>query len=177
MTTTSWVRVPVRVLEALAVALVASIMLVISGTVVLRIFGVVTAGSTELATLLFVWTIYIGAVLAFLEGGHLAITALANRFHGRAETAFLVISDILLLVFLVAITLEGLNYVQLALDSVRVTPSLKISPAWQYSALLVGMLLSSVFIAIRVCVNIRQFIRGLPALTLHTRHDDELETV
>lgn len=176
MLTTSWVRFPVRALEALAVALVASIMVVISGTVVLRMFGVVTAGSTELATLLFVWTIYIGAVLAFLEGGHLAITALVNRFRGRAETAFLLVSDILLLVFLVMVTLEGLTYVQMALDSVRVTPSLKISPAWQYSALLVGMALSSVFILTRVLVNIRQLISGLPAVTLHTRRDDELET-
>ncbi|GAA1142666.1 TRAP transporter small permease [Nesterenkonia lutea] len=149
-----------RLLEALAVALIASLVIVVGGSVILRMFGFVPAGSTELATLLFIWTIYIGVFLAFLEGGHLAITAFVNRLRGRTLTSVLIVSDLLLLVFTVAVTFESFNYVQLAMDSVRLTPSLHISPAWGYSAVLVGMLLSSVYVLAGVWTNVVRLVKG-----------------
>ena len=160
MTVQSWVQYPIKLLQILAVLLIAGIVLIVGGSVILRLFGVVPAGSTELATLLFVWAIYIGAFLAFLEGGHLAITAVVNRLRGRVLTGTLIVSDALLLLFTVAVTFESFKYVQLALDSIRVTPSLKISPAWLYSAVLVGMLLASVYVVTNIVTNIVRFWRG-----------------
>jgi len=153
-------KYPIKIIEALAVALVAGIALVVGGSVILRIFGIVPAGSTELATLMFVWAIYLGAFLAFLEGGHLAITALVDKLHGRVLTATLILSDLLLLLFTVVVTLESLKYVQLALDSIRVTPSLKISPAWLYAAVLVGMFLVSIYVIGNIVANVIRFWKG-----------------
>lgn len=164
-------KYPIKILEALAVGLVGSIVLVITGSVVLRYFGIVPRGATELATLLFVWAIYIGAFLAFLEGGHLAITALVNRLHGRLLTCVVIVSDLLLLVFTVLVTRESLTYVQLALDSVRVTPSLQISPAWMYSAVLVGMLLASVYVVASIVANVIRLWKGEEPPPLHTEAD------
>lgn len=170
-------RYPAKALEAIAVLLVAGVVVVITGSVALRTFGVVPRGSTELATLLFAWMIFVGLVLAFLEGGHLAITAVVSRLRGRVETAVLILGDLLLLLFTVTVAVEGWRYVELALSSARVTPSLKISPAWQYSAVLVGLVLASAFVLLRVVVNLRQLARNEPALTLHTRFDDDIESV
>lgn len=172
-----YLRYPVKALEGLAVALVGGIVLVVTGSVLLRIFGKVPAGATELATLFFVWAVYIGGVLAFLEGGHLAITALVNRLKGRVETAVSVISDGLLLLFLVIVTLESFKYIELALNSPRLTASLKISPAWQRSALLVGMGLAAIYILVRILMNLRQLVLGRPTLMLHARSDDNLQDV
>jgi TRAP-type C4-dicarboxylate transport system permease small subunit len=162
---------PVKILQAMAVALVGGIVLVVGGSVLLRTVGIVPAGATELATLLFLWAIYIGAFLAFLEGGHLAITALVNRLHGRVLTATIILSDVLLLVFTIAVTLESFTYVQLALDSIRVTPSLKISPAWMYSAVLVGMLLSSLYVIGSIATNVVRLWKGQEPPRLHTETD------
>lgn len=153
-------QIPLTAIRALAVALIAGLVLVVGGSVILRAFGVVLSGSTELATLLFIWTIYIGAFLAFLEGGHLAITAVTNRLKGRVLVAVLIVSDILLLVFTFTVLVESYKYVLLALDSPRLTPSLGISPAWGYSALLVGMLLSSIYVVVNVGTNVVRLIKG-----------------
>ncbi|MFK5690976.1 TRAP transporter small permease [Ornithinimicrobium sp. LYQ92] len=177
MRVVSVLRYPAKVLEAIAVFLVAGVVVVITGSVVLRFFGVVPRGSTELATLFFAWMIFVGLVLGFLEGGHLAITALVSRLRGRLETAVTVLADVLLLVFLVLVSFEALRYVQLALDGGRLTPSLQISPAWQYASVLVGMVLASAFVVLRVCANLVQLWRGEPTLTLHTRYDDDIESV
>lgn len=172
MTIEKLTKYPIKILEALAVTLIAGIVLVVGGSVLLRAFGIVPAGATELATLLFVWAIYIGAFLAFLEGGHLAITAVVNRLHGRLLTATLIVSDLLLLLFTVIVTLESFKYVQLALDSIRTTPSLKISPAWLYSAVLVGMLLASIYIVGSIGRNVVRFLKGEEAPRPHTDTDD-----
>lgn len=156
-TLTKW---PLRILETLAVLLIAAIAIVVTGAVVLRLFKIVPAGSTELATLFFVWAIYIGMFLAFVEGGHLAITVVVNRLRGRLLTTVVIISDLLLLAFTAVVTLESVNYVMLALDSVRVTPALEISPAWMYSAVLVGMALSTLYVGGRIILNIRRLIAG-----------------
>lgn len=160
MNVQSLARYSRKLLEVLAVTLLASLVVVVGGSVIVRMFGFVPAGSTELATLLFIWAIYIGAFLAFLEGGHLAITVFVNRLRGRTLASVLIISDLLLLIFTVAVTFESFKYVQLALGSVRVTPSLHISPAWGFSAVLVGMLLSSFYVLGSIWMNLVRLVKG-----------------
>lgn len=149
-------------IRAIAGILIAALVVVVGGSVILRTFGVVPAGSAELATLLFVWAIYIGAFLAFLEGGHLAITVATDRLKGRALLAILILADLLVLVFALAVTFEGYKYVQLALESIRLTPSLRISPAWQYSAVVVGMALSSLYLIGNIVRNAIRIVRNEP---------------
>jgi len=172
VTIEKFTKYPIKILEALAVSLVAGIAIVVGGSVVLRIFGIVPSGSTELATLMFVWAIYIGAFLAFLEGGHLAITAFVDRLHGRVLTGTMIISDLLLLIFTAVVTIESVKYVQLALDSVRLTPSLKISPAWLYAAVLVGMFLVSIYVISNIVKNIIRFWKGEEPPRPSTELDD-----
>ena len=147
-------------IRVLAAGLIGILIIIVGGSVILRLFGLVPAGSTELATLIFVWAIYIGAFLAFVEGGHLAITFASDRLRGRAHTAVLILASALTLVFTLMVTTEGYKYVQLALDSIRVTPSLHISPAWQYAAVVVGMALSSVYLLLDIAGNVVRLVRG-----------------
>lgn len=160
-------------IRVLAATLIGVLIIIVGGSVILRVFGVVPAGSTELATLIFVWAIYIGAFLAFVEGGHLAITFASDRLRGRVHTASLILASLLTLVFTLMVTLEGYKYVQLALDSIRVTPSLHISPAWQYAAVVVGMALSSIYLVLNIAGNVVRFIRGEDAPRQAT--DDDIE--
>ncbi|SEB66347.1 TRAP-type C4-dicarboxylate transport system, small permease component [Paramicrobacterium humi] len=160
MTFKSVVNIPIAFLKGVTVALVAALIVVVVGTVLFRVFNIVPEGSSELAILLFIWLIYLGAFVAFLEGGHLAITAVANRFHGRWLAGFLIISDAVLLFFLIILTTESYKYVMLALSNVRLTASLHISPAWGYSALLVGMGLSALYVAGSIAMNIRRLWTG-----------------
>lgn len=160
-------------IRVLAAMLIGVLIIIVGGSVILRFFGVVPDGSTELATLVFVWAIYIGAFLAFVEGGHLAITFVSDRLRGRAYTASLILASTLTLVFTLMVTVEGYKYVQLALDSIRVTPSLHISPAWQYAAVVAGLALSSIYLILNIASNVLRFIRGEDAP--RQAADDDIE--
>ena len=164
-------RVARHVTRARGATLIAVLVVVVGGSVILRAVGMVPSGSTELATLLFTWAIYIGAFLALIEGEHLAVTVATDRLKGRAFIAALVLADILVLVFAAVVAVEGYTYVQLALDSIRVTPSLGISPAWQYSAVAVGMALASVHLVLSIGRNILRIIRNEPPPAVRREED------
>lgn len=155
-------RVPLHITRALAATIIGVLVVVVGGSVILRMVGVVPSGSTELATLLFTWAIYIGAFLALIEGEHLAVTVATDRLKGRAFLGALVLADLLVLVFAAVVALEGYTYVQLALGSIRVTPSLGISPAWQYSAVAIGMALACLHLILSIGRNVVRIIRNEP---------------
>lgn len=164
-------RVPLQITRALAATLIAVLVVVVGGSVILRAVGVVPSGSTELATLLFTWAIYIGAFLALIEGEHLAVTVATDRLKGRAFIGALILADLLVLVFAAVVASEGYNYIQLALDSIRVTPSLGISPAWQYSAVAVGMALACLHLLVSIGRNIVRIIRNEPPPAVRREED------
>lgn len=67
MTFKSVVNIPIAFLKGVTVALVAALIVVVVGTVLFRVFNIVPEGSSELAILLFIWLIYLGAFVAFLK--------------------------------------------------------------------------------------------------------------
>lgn len=171
MSLTSLGRVPLNITRALAAAIIGVLVVVVGGSVLLRTVGVVPSGSTELATLLFTWAIYIGAFLALIEGEHLAVTVATDRLRGRAFLAALVLADLLVLVFALLVAVEGFTYIQLALGSIRVTPSLGISPAWQYSAVAVGMALAALHLVLSIGRNIVRIVRNEPPPLMRREED------
>ena len=101
-TLTKW---PLRILETLAVLLIAAIAIVVTGAVVLRLFKIVPAGSTELATLFFVWAIYIGMFIFFGKGLHAFRIGVERTMNVLAAVAFtVVVVDIVEIFVSMAIT-------------------------------------------------------------------------
>ena len=75
-----WGRACVRVLEILIVVCLAVMAVLVFGNVVLRYaFDSGIAVSEELSRLLFVWLIFLGAILASVQHAHIGFDALMQR--------------------------------------------------------------------------------------------------
>lgn len=87
-----------RLLDALMVAALAGMVLLVFGNVVLRyLFNSGLSASEELARWLFVWLTFLGAVVALKEHGHLGTDALVSRLPAAGKKACLVIGQTLML--------------------------------------------------------------------------------
>lgn len=90
-----------QALMALCLALMAALVFV---NVVLRYgFGSGIAASEELSRLLFVWMVFIGAMLAYPAGEHMAFTMLLQKLARRPRALMLLTALIRLLVLLACV--------------------------------------------------------------------------
>lgn len=87
-----------RALELINGLCLAVMVLMVFINVVLRyLFGTGIAASEELARLAFVWLIFIGAVLALRERGHIGVDMVVRRLSPRGRRLCLLVNDIVML--------------------------------------------------------------------------------
>lgn len=87
-----------RALEALLVALLGAMVVMVFGNVVLRYaFNSGIDVSEELSRYVFVWLTYIAAVVVMRENGHLGVDTLVGALGTRGRRACMVISDLIVL--------------------------------------------------------------------------------
>lgn len=87
-----------RTLKALAALCLALMVLLVLGNVVLRyVFDTGLTLSEEMSRWLFVYLVFIGAVVALHERAHLGVDSLVNRLSARGRRACLVASLLLML--------------------------------------------------------------------------------
>jgi TRAP-type C4-dicarboxylate transport system permease small subunit len=88
----------IRGLEALLVALLAAMVVMVFGNVVLRyLFNSGIDISEELSRYFFVWLTYIGAVVVMRENGHLGVDTLVGWLGMRGRVTCMILSDIIVL--------------------------------------------------------------------------------
>lgn len=90
----------------------------------------------EVARMVLVWMVMLGAAVAMERGEHYAITLISDRLRGTAKVAMLVATNILGVIFLVALAWYGGAYVVANMKTVYV--STQISRGWIYLAMPVG---------------------------------------
>lgn len=84
-------RASVRALEAAIVISLATMAVLVFGNVVLRYaFDSGIAMSEELARLLFVWMIFLGAILASAQHAHIGFNSLVQRLPATGRKAMVV---------------------------------------------------------------------------------------
>ena len=111
--------------------------------------------ATEVANFIFVWIVFLGAVVAYHEKKHIAFTALLDRIPGnRAKVEIL--GNLLVLGFALFMVFTGLEVVRLTLD--RPSEALKLPLGYLYSILPFAF----VIIAIDSTVSIWNLLRASP---------------
>jgi len=104
----------------------------------------------ELATIFFVWVVFIGASLALKRNEHFAVELLQRSLPLKDRQLVNILVGVLLIVFSLLVLIEGARITWL---NVQVnTAAMEISRAWAYSALPVGgllMLVRSIEILLR----------------------------
>lgn len=87
----------------------------------------------EISTLLFVWTTFLGGVLAIRSGSQIAMKVLVNRFPDRLRYFLTLLSAIVCEMFYFLLSFAGIKAIQLFMNTK--TPALRISMAVPYGAI------------------------------------------
>lgn len=150
-----WGRACVRTLEILIAACLALMAVLVFGNVVLRYaFDSGIAMSEELSRLLFVWLIFLGAILASAQHAHIGFDSLAQKLPLGARKALVVATGALMIAACIMFLVGGWEQTRINLGNSY--PVLGVSYAWLYGVALVFGAAMLVVIAI----NIRQALRG-----------------
>lgn len=100
-----------RFLEILCGALLAGMSIVVFGNVVARyVFHRAFAWSEEIALFMFVWLVFLGAVLALLRGRHLGLDILINALPASARSYVLLLGNIMTAAALWLMVYGGYKY-------------------------------------------------------------------
>lgn len=131
-----WGRACVRLLEMTIVACLALMAVLVFGNVVLRYaFNSGIAVSEELSRLLFVWLIFLGAVLASVQRAHIGFDGLVERLPLALRKALVVATGLLMLWACGMFLVGGWAQTQINLENAY--PVLGISYGWLYGVALV----------------------------------------
>jgi TRAP-type C4-dicarboxylate transport system permease small subunit len=140
-------RAVTRALELTIVACLAVMALLVFGNDVLRYgFNSGIAVSEELARLLFVWLVLLGAILATRQHAHIGFDSLVKSLPQRWKKFVVVFTGLLMLAACVIFVVGGWQQTSINLDNSY--PVLGISYAWLYGSAIVfgiGMGISVVF--------------------------------
>ena len=103
------------------------------------LFGKSLYITEEFTRYLMVWVVFLASSLAIREDSHISIGILVNRFSGRTRSWLNLIAQVLLLIFLVFLIIEGIIALRFQMD--QIIPSLGLPIFWFYLAIPVGSFL------------------------------------
>jgi TRAP-type C4-dicarboxylate transport system permease small subunit len=119
------VHILIRVIEAVVIALMGIVTVLVIGEVALRgLAGTSLIVTDELARYLMVWTAMLAAAVLVYEDGHVRTTILPDALSPRAAAVVYFVADLIVLCFLAAVVGSSL--------------ALGVSMLWFYAALPVG---------------------------------------
>jgi tripartite ATP-independent transporter DctM subunit len=144
----SWLALVTEPLAALAV--VAEIVILLTGVISRFVFNHPLTWSDELATITFLWLAMLGSVMALRRGQHMRMTAVLERFGGANRGVVEAIGSVAPALFLAFVLWPSVEFAQ-DQSFVR-TPALDLNDALRASALPVGVALMLAASLIR-CLN------------------------
>jgi TRAP-type C4-dicarboxylate transport system permease small subunit len=137
---------------------------IVSLQVIMRyVFNNSLSWSEELTRFIFVWQVWMGTSVACKNNNHIRVEILLSLLKGRAKTAYLLLGDIIVLVFTAFLIYDGFIVVN------RFAARQMLSPAMQVPLFVVYLSLpvSSIFVCARlfprVVMEMRSLFGGQPA--------------
>ncbi len=128
-------------LEYLVAGMMAVLIIMMFAAIVLRtFFNSPIVWAEEVARYLFIWTVYIGASIAWLKGGHLRVDFLVNSFPPPVKRWVETITHLIIIVFLFYLMIYGTQFVSLTWN--QPTYSMRgFKIAWAYLSVPTGAVL------------------------------------
>lgn len=145
-------RVVMKVVEGLsALFVVAEILLLLVGVVSRYVFNAPIIWVNELAAMLFLWLVSLGAVIALYKGEHMRMTLLLNRMGPRTRRFAERGAGLIVAIVGAVLLVPGISYMDT--QAAITTPMLHISGAVEVAGQLVAL-------ALLFYVALRQFFAG-----------------
>jgi TRAP-type transport system small permease protein len=131
------VRTVVRLLEWLLIAMLGLMVILVFSNVVLRYgFNSGITFSEEVSRFLFVWVVFLGAVLMLRDNGHLGVHSFTKRLSFTGKRICKLVADVLSVGCCGVITWGGWNVVKL--EMANIAPISGIALGMVFIAVLVG---------------------------------------
>ena len=160
-----------KITRILTILLMSVITLIVPTEVFLRYFFGGTLYITEqLTRYLLVWVVFLASSLALTDNSHISIEILVGRFSGRTRLYFDLISQLLLLTFLVFLIIEGV--LALSFQTDQIVSTLGISIFWFYLAIPVG----SSLMGLNLLAKMWETIKKLSEKTVNGQQDQMIKT-
>lgn len=109
----------------------------------------------ELARFLFSWEIFLAAALAFGRGSHIVVDALVSAVPRAAKRVLLIVSNTLVLGFLLVLVWQGVNMVRMTSNTASTAMELNMGVV--YAGLPTGAALGALYVLLAI-VNL---VRGI----------------
>lgn len=148
---------------AICVALLAGITGLVFVAAIMRFFGHPLIWSVDMAQLLFIWLCMLGATRAMREKSHLGMEILVKHLGYRRQLCAETICSVIILVFLVALVVEG--YKLTLLNTERTFGDSTLSYSWVTAAVPIGCLLLGIALLYNMTVAWRSRDRRLLVYT------------
>jgi len=133
-------RLIARVTEGVAAALVViEIAILFLGVVWRYVLDLPLVWAGELAEILFLWLVSLGAVIALRRGEHMRMTFFVSRIGPRARRYVARISSMIVAVFTIAILVPGITFT--IQQQAILTPTLQIPGSWEVGGQMVALAL------------------------------------
>jgi tripartite ATP-independent transporter DctM subunit len=133
--------------QGLAAALVvAEVVILFAGVVWRYVFNNPLVWSDELAGVLFLWLVSLGAVVALRRGEHMRMTVVVGRFGPRVQRLAACFGALLVVVVALGLIVPGLSYA--AAQQAFLTPVLQVPGSWEIIGQLAALVLL-LYVALR----------------------------
>jgi len=133
--------------QGLAAALVvAEVAILFAGVVWRYVFNSPLVWSDELAGVLFLWLVSLGAVVALRRGEHMRMTVIVGRFGPRVRRLAACFGALLVVVVALGLIVPGLSYA--AAQQAFLTPVLQVPGSWEIIGQLAALVLL-LYVALR----------------------------
>lgn len=148
-----------KALEFLVVIILAAMSCLVFLNVVLRYgFNSSINVTEELSRYLFLWLVFLGAVLAFNENRHVGVTFLMNRLSSKQRQYVHLLTDAMML-FCCYLIIDG-SLIQFQLNLVNFAPISGLPLGISFLASVIAGSMIGLLILSRFCFNIVQLIKG-----------------
>jgi C4-dicarboxylate transporter DctQ subunit len=133
-------RILNKSIRVLTILFLSVLTIIVPVEVFLRyLFGKSLYITEEFTRYLMVWVVFLASSLAVREDSHISIGILVNWFSGRTRSWLNLIAQVLLVIFLVFLIIEGIIALGFQMD--QIIPSLGLPIFWFYLAIPVGSFL------------------------------------
>lgn len=139
-TITAWRKRLFAILEAITFVLVLVLLVLIALQVFTRyVLHAALPWTEEVARMVLVWMVMLGAAIAMERKEHYAIAVLSSHFRGALRLWVLIATNLMGIVFLVVLVHYGMQYMLVNMKTIYVSTA--VSRGWIYLAMPVGAVL------------------------------------
>ena len=121
------------------------------------LFHYTPSGIEEVKTLFFIWFVFLGSVAAMRRKGHVRIEFFVSRLSPLRQQFFLILVDVLVLIFLGVLAFYGLIYTRL--EMLSVSAILEIPEGYFAFSIPVASFLMALYCALSLKGNLKKFFR------------------